>query len=61
MEKRRIRKPRYAPEFLERRVSPSDGIGGLIAPVDIGPIPVNPTAPPDPGTTPVPAPVPIIK
>jgi hypothetical protein len=61
---RRIRNPRYAPEFLERKLSPS-GIPGNPPPAEVGamapappqmqamaepgdPPPVDPIPPPDP-------------
>ena len=58
---RKIRNPRFAPELLERKLSPS-GLVGNLAPVAVvsylsnDPLPLPPPPPPPPVPLPVPAP-----
>ena len=59
---RKIRNPRYAPEFLERKLSPSGGYATVPAivmnydgPANPVPDPTDPTTPTDP-TDPTPPP-----
>jgi hypothetical protein len=53
----RIRNPRYAPEFLERKLSPSS-YGVIRPPVMVAPTPPPPTFPPDPSLPPIVIPTP---
>jgi hypothetical protein len=68
MNRKRIRNPRYAPEFLERKLSPSAVVGVLVTPAAYAlnnpsptdPDPTDPTTPDDgdgyPPTDPYPLP-----
>jgi len=62
----RIRNPYYAPEFLEKRLSPS-GLPGPAAPAEVAPLfppgptpppPTYPPIPPDPSLPPIEFPLP---
>jgi hypothetical protein len=60
---RKIRNPRYAPEFLERKLSPSSSLAATVpaivmsydGPPSPSPDPTDPTSPTDP-TDPTPPP-----
>ncbi len=45
---RKIRNPRYAPEFLERKLSPTDLFGGLSAVAMVSIASNDPPPPPPP-------------
>jgi hypothetical protein len=55
---RRFRNPRYAPEFLERRLTPSSYTGLLAPALYATDSPPEPTYPPDPSLPPIIIPTP---
>ena len=56
----RLRNPRYAPEFLEKRLSPSGAIARAQVPTEVAPYsttgPLDPPPPPKPGDPDLPDP-----